>query len=243
MNRIRRVPVKLTGLLLLVLSGIMTGDFLDDFESYSPGQGPESSGNWLREESGGYALVTEQGDNQVIEAFFPDSSYIGYLCTAAGFWGDGSVSMDFSPDGTGSLVNVLARLQITTGEAYVAGVIVFLQPFTYSYIGYISITGEYELLHSGFGPTVTPGSWVNVGLTLQGVSPVTLTLHINGQQAAQAVDSQYNLGAGLSGFALLYEAETPVILCDNFSAVLGPQALIPSTFGAIKALLGTEGVQ
>lgn len=228
--------MKLTGLLLMALAGLVQGDFLDDFESYSPGQSPESSGNWFREESGGYTLVTALAGNQVIEAFFPDSSYIGYLCSAAGFWGDGSVSMDFAPDGTGSLVNVLARMQVMTGEAYVAGVIVFLQPFTYSYIGYINVMGDYELLYSDFGPSVAPGAWVNVRLTLEGSSPVTLTLHINDQQAAQVVDSQYNLGAGLSGFALLYQGMAPTIFCDNFHVVLGPQALTSATFGAIKAL-------
>ncbi len=229
--------MKLAGLVLMVLTGLVFGDFLDDFESYTPGDDPESSGNWTREETGGYTLVTEQGGDQVIEAFFPDSAYIGYLCTAAGFWDNGSVSMDFNPNGTGSLANVVARLQITTGEAYVGGVIVFLQPFSYAYIGYVSVTGDYELLYSGYGPTVTPDDWVNVRLTLQNVgSDVELTLNIDGEQTAQIVDSQYRLGGGLSGFALFYQEEIPSILADNFQVILAPQTLRAATFGAIKAV-------
>jgi len=222
--------------LLVAFSGLVQGDFFDDFQSYQPGQGPESSGNWVREENGGYVLVTAQGENQVVEAFFPDSTYLGYLCTAAGFWADGSVSMDFSPDGTGSLVNVLARMQITTGEAYVGGVIVFLQPFTYAYIGYVNVAGDYELLYSDFGPTITPGTWVSVGLTAENIDPVTLTLHINGQQAAQVLDQTYLLGSGLSGFAMLFEGGMPSILADDFQVVLTPQGLETMTFGAIKAV-------
>jgi len=228
--------MKKTLLLLAAFSGLVQGDFFDDFQSYQPGQGPESSGNWIREENGGYALVTTQGENQVIEAFFPDSTYLGYLCSAAGFWAYGSVSMDFSPDGTGSLVNVLARMQITTGEAYVGGVIVFLQPFTYAYIGYVNVAGDYELLYSDFGPTITPGTWVSVGLTAENIDPVTLTLHINGQQAAQVLDQTYLLGSGLSGFAMLFEGGMPSILADDFQVVLTPQGLETMTFGAIKAV-------
>jgi hypothetical protein len=223
-------------LLLAVLSALAGADFFDDFQSYQPGQDPESSGNWIREESGGYALVTSQGGDQVIEAFFPDSSYLGYLCSAAGFWADGSVFMDFSPDGTGSLVNVLARLQITTGETYVGGVIVFLQPFTTAYIGYVNAAGEHELLYSDFGPMITPGTWVNVGLTVENTDPVVLTLHINGQQVAQVNDQVYRLGSGLCGFAMIYEGELPSIHADDFQAVLSAQGLETTTFGAIKAV-------
>lgn len=228
--------MKTAALLLVILSGHLFGDFFDDFQSYQPGQDPGSSGNWIREEYGGYVLVASQGENQVIEAFFPDSTYLGYLCSAAGFWADGSVSMDFSPDGTGSLVNVLARLQITTGEAYVGGVIVFLQPFTYAYIGYVNTTGDYELLYSNFGPTITPGTWVNVGLTVENSDPVLLTLHLNGQQAAQVTDPVYRLGSGLSGFAMIYEGEIPSIFADDFQVVLSAQGLEIMTFGAIKAV-------
>lgn len=223
-------------LLFVLLSSLAGADFFDDFQSYEPGQGPESSANWIREESGGCALVTSQGGDQVIEAFFPDSTYLGYLCSATGFWEDGSVFMDFCPNGTGSLVNVLARLQITTGETYVGGVIVFLQPFTTAYIGYVNAAGDYELLYSDLGPTITPGAWVNVGLTVENTDPVVLTLHINGQQVAQVNDQVYRLGSGLCGFAMIYEGELPSIHADDFQVVLSAQGLETTTFGAIKAV-------
>ncbi len=229
------VPMKSTLFAVCMLTCLAYGDFLDDFESYQPGESLESSGNWEREPTGGYALVAVQEGNQVAEAVFTDSTHIGYLCTAAGFWNDGSVAMDFSPDGTGSLANVLARMQITTGEAYVAGVVVFLQPFTYTYIGYINITGDYELLYSGFGPSLPPGAWVNLKLALEGDGPVTLTLYTDGQQTAQVVDSQYSLESGLSGFALLYEGSVPSVCCDDFQVLLGPQSMEAATFGAVKA--------
>lgn len=230
--------MKHTVLLLIALSGLVWGDFFDDFQSYQPGQGPESSGNWIREESGGYAIVTSQGEDLVVESFFADSTYLGYLCPAAGFWADGTVSMDFSPNGTGSLANVLARMQIATGETYIGGVLVFLQPFTYAYIGYVNLAGEYELLYSDFGPTITPGTWVSVGLTVENTDPVVLTLHINGQQAAQVLDQIYLLGSGLCGFAMNYEGEVevPTIYGDDFQVVLSPQSLEAATFGAIKAV-------
>lgn len=228
--------MKNAALFLVVLSGLVRGDFFDDFQSYQPGQGPESSGNWIREESGGYAVVTSQGEDLVVESLFTDSTYIGYLCSAAGFWSDGTVSMDFSPDGTGSLANVLARMQIATGETYVGGVLVFLQPFTYAYIGYVNLSGEYELLYSDFGPTLVPGDWVNVGLTVENADPVVLTLAIDGGQVAQVADSTYLLGSGLCGFAMNYEGEVPVISGDDFQVVLSVQGLVNDTFGAIKAV-------
>ena len=228
--------MKLGLCILALLAVLVRGDFLDDFESYSPGQDPDTSFDWVREPFGGHVLVTPQGDNQVVQAFFPDSAHIAYLCAGAGFWENGSVSMDFSPAGNGSFVNVFSRMQIITGEAYVGGVVMTLQPFTFSYIGYISVTGDYELLHYGYGPSVPPGAWVNVELQTEGTGPVTLTLLTNGQQAAQVTDSQYNLGMGLSGFALLYEIEAPTIFADNFQVILSPQSLTPATFGAIKAL-------
>lgn len=225
-------------LLVMAFAALAAGDFFDDFQSYQPGQGPESSGNWIREESGGYAVVTSQGGDLVVESLFTDSTYIGYLCSAAGFWNDGEVSMDFSPDGTGSLANVLARMQIATGETYIGGVVVFLQPFTYEYIGYVNLSGEYELLYSDFGPTLIPGDWVSVGLSVENTDPVILTLFINGEQTAQVADSTYLLGSGLCGFAMNYEGgvEVPTIFGDDFLVVLGAQGLETATFGAIKAV-------
>lgn len=228
--------MRMLSLTVLIAVGLTTADFLDDFESYTPGQDPDTHFNWTREPAGGHVLVAAQGDNQVVEAFFTDSAYIAYLCPGAGFWEDGSVSMDFSPSGNGSFVNVFARMQLLTGEGYVGGVVMTLQPFTFSYIGYIDLTGGYELLHYGYGPSVPPGEWFNLRLELEGQDPVILTLFADDQEIAQAVDSQYLLGPGLSGFALLYEMETPTVFADNFHVVLSPQAMVSATFGSIKAM-------
>jgi len=226
-----------------VLVCFASGDFLDDFESYQPGERLESSGWWLRVPTGGYARAAVLEGNQAAEAVFGDSSYIGYLCTAAGFWDDGSVAMDFSPEGSGSLAAVLARMHIPTGGAYMAGMTVLVQPFTYTYIGYINISGDYELLYSGPGPLLPPGGWMNLRLELEGNGPVTLTLYINGQETAQVVDSQYSLGLGLSGFALLYEGSVPTVFCDNYQVLQGFQSLARSTFGAVKTLFLRGGAE
>jgi hypothetical protein len=223
-------------LILVAVAGLVRGDFFDDFESYALGEDPDVSYSWEREPSGGQVLVTEQGDNQVAEAFFPDSTHIAYLCSGAGFWDNGSVEIDFSPNGSGSFTNVFARMQLLSGEAYVGGVTVFLQPFTYAYIAYINVSGEYELLYSDFGPSIFPGSWVNVDLHVEGYDPVILTLYTNGQEVASVIDSQYILGSGLSGFALFYEEEKPVVYLDNFRVTLTAQALQATTFAAVKAL-------
>ncbi|MBN2587207.1 MAG: hypothetical protein JXR55_07930 [Candidatus Fermentibacteraceae bacterium] len=227
--------MRIAALALAMMTGLGLGDFLDDFESYSPGEDPDISPDWSREPGGGYVLVAENGGNQVIEAFFPDSAYIGYLCDGADIWGDGSVSMDVSVTGSGTLMTVIARLQLFSGEAYVGGLIVWFQPFTYAYIGHVSMTGEYELLYSGTGPTMTPGTWSNVRLELEGENPVTLALYLDDQPAAQVQDSTYNLGPGLSGFALIYDSAVPSVLADNFEVVLAPQAMEAMTFGALKA--------
>lgn len=228
--------MRVAALILVAAVTAVCADFLDDFESYTPGQDPDESFNWMREPTGGHVLVVEQGENQVVQAFFPDSAYIGYVCSGAGFWDDGSVAMDFSATGSGMLMNVFCRMQITTGDLYVGGVVVFLQPFTYAYIAYVNPMGEYELLYNGYGPTVTPDTWVNVKLLAEGEDPVTLTLFANGQQMGQATDTQYRLGAGLSGFAFLFEGDTPLIHADNFQVLLGPQGLIPSAWGTLKGL-------
>ena len=114
---------------LVLLAASASADFTDDFEAYTPGQDPEASGNWLRAEYGGHALVALQGGDQVLEAAFEDSLVVGYVCTAAGTWDDGSVGMSFSPDGDGAYCCVLARM-VETGEAYAGGVVTVMQPFT-----------------------------------------------------------------------------------------------------------------
>jgi len=228
--------MKVVFLILPVLAGFLSADFTDDFESYAPGEDPDVSFSWEREPSGGQVIVSVQDENQVVEAFFPDSAHIAYLCSGAGFWENGSVGMDFSPTGSGSFVNVFARMQILSGEAYVGGVTVFLQPFTYAYIAHIDISGDYEILKSEFGPSIVPGSWTSIQLQLEGDGPVSLTLYVDGQPTVQTVDSQYALGTGLSGFALMYEGEVPVVLADNFQVLLAPQVLQAETFGAIKAI-------
>jgi hypothetical protein len=223
-------------LILVIMGTVAAADFLDDFESYTPGQDPEASGNWMRDPFGGHAWVVDQEGDQVLEAAFEDSLIIGYLCTAAGFWDDGSVSMSFGPDGDGCFCSVLSRLQITTGETYAGGIMVTMQPFTYGFIAYINAQGDYELLWSGFGPIMMPGDWVDVELEVSGNGPVELTLLCNGEQAGTAADSVYDLASGLSGFALLYQEAEPVIFSDDFEVVLDPVDLAPRTFGEIKTL-------
>lgn len=227
--------MKFTLVIIALTAGFASGDFLDDFESYAPGDDPDISYSWEREPSGGQFLVTTQGENQILEAFFPDSAHIAYLCSGAGFWDNGSVEMDFSPNGTGSFVNVIARMQLLSGEAYVGGVTVFLGSLTYAYIASINISGEYELLYSDLGPIIAPGSWTNIRLHLEGDDPVALTLFIDDQQVAKVFDSQYCLETGLSGFAVFYEDELPTILADNFQVILAPQSLHAVTFAALKA--------
>lgn len=227
------------GVLLVVLAaGLAAGDFLDDFESYSVGEDPDASPDWSREPSGGYVLVAQDGGNKLVEAFFPDSAYTGYLCDGAGIWDDGSVSMDFKVTGSGTLVNVLARIQLFTGEAYVGGVVVWLQPFTFAYIGHVSVTGEYQLLYQGAGPSLMPDTWMDVRLELSGQGPVTLALYCDDVLQAQVDDDIYTLEQGLCGFAILYDDAEPSVSADNFQVVLTPQAMETMTFGAIKSVFG-----
>lgn len=229
--------MRLIIVMIIAAAGFASADFLDDFESYSQGEDPEVSPDWDREPSGGYTNVIGQGENQVLKAFFPDSAYIGYLCQGAGFWTDGSVSMDFSPIGNGSFSNVFARMQLMTGEAYVGGVTLYIQPISYAYIAYVNVSGDYELLYSGMGPGIIPGNWVNVKLEVEGTDPVTLTLYTNGVQAAQVTDTVHCLDSGLSGFALFYEASSPQqMYSDNFEVVFSPQSLQAMTFAAVKAV-------
>ena len=211
--------MKITLMIIAAAAFSAMGDFADDFESYTPGDHLESSPNWDKEPTGGYVQIAEQGGNKYGEAVFPDSVFIGYICEAAGFWADGSVEMDFAPEGAGSFANVYSRLDIIAGGSYAAGLTVFMGSFTYAYIAYINETGDYELLYSDLGPMVTPGTWVNVKLHTEGADPVALTLYINGEQTAKVYDYTHLLGSGLSGFALFYEDQQPAILADNFQVI------------------------
>lgn len=221
---------------LILMSAIVLGDFLDDFESYAPGQDPDISPDWSREPTGGYVLVTEDGGNQAVEAHFPDSAFIGYLCEGAGIWDDGSVAMDFNITGGSTLVSVLGRMQLFTGEAYVGGLAVWVQPFTYAYIAHVSATGEYDILYQEGGPSMPPDTWMNARLEMEGENPVTLSLYFDDALAGQAEDTAYVLGSGLSGFAMLYEEGVPEILADDFQVVLTPQTMRAMTFGSLKAV-------
>jgi len=223
-------------IVLAAVAFIASGDFTDDFESYSPGDLLEDSPNWDREPAGGYARITQQGSNKAAEALFPDSAFIGYVCEAAGLWADGSVEMDFSPEGVGSFSNVFSRMSITNGESYAAGITVVFGSFTYAYMAYVNAAGDYELLYYDLGPTVTPGSWANVKLHTEGTDPVTLTLFINGENAAKVFDYTHLLTEGISGFALFYQEDPPTILADNFQVILNQQSLGTTTLGALKAL-------
>lgn len=222
--------------MLCVFACFAQADFFDDFESYTIGEDPAVSSDWEREPTGGYALVTGQGENQVLQAFFPDSAFIGYLCQGAGFWEDGSVSMDFSPIGNGSYSSVFARMQLITGEAYAGGVTMYIQPISFAYIAYVNALGDYEILYSDMGPGIVPGNWANIRLQVEGTDPVTLTLYTNGEQAAQVTDYVHCLDSGLSGFALFYQNSLPQMYADNFQVTLSPQSLQTVTFAAVKAL-------
>ncbi len=211
-------------------------DFSDDFESFSPGDDISSSPSWDKAPVGGDAVVIEQSGNNCVNAVFSDSSFIGYVCTAAGIWKNGSVAMDFSPSGAGSFSNVYARLNPVSSDAYAAGLTVFMGTLTYQYIAYIKSEGNYEVLYSGMGPQISPGEWANVKLQVEGADPVTLTLYINGEQAAQAVDTNYLLQEGICGFALYYEGDEPSILMDNFEVIANPLSLAETSFGALKAM-------
>lgn len=227
--------MRFAAVLAALIAALAAGDFFDDFESYSVGDDPGDSPDWSREPAGGYVLVADDGGDQVIEAHFPDSAFVGYLCDGAGFWDDGSVSIEFSVTGSGVMVNVFSRMQLMTGETYVGGLIVWLQPFTFVYIAHVSVTGEYEILFQDGGPSMPPGTWADIRLEAAGSDPVTLTLYCKDQMAGQVEDSVHVLGSGLSGFACIYDDQVPTILADDFRVTETPQALLQGTFGAVKA--------
>ncbi len=228
-------------LFLLLIAGMSLGDFSDDFESYSAGQDPDISPNWTREPSGGSVLVVQEAGNKLVQSDFQDSTYIGYLCTGAGLWQDGSVSMRFRASGNGSLMNVLARMQISGGESYVGGIVTIFQPVTTAYIAHVSVTGDYEILGSYSGPSMPPGTWVEIRLELAGTGPSVLSLYCNDQLMGQVSDSTYDLAQGFCGFALLYQNSLPTIGADDFSVALDPQYLAMKTFAAIKRVFSSDG--
>ncbi|MDM7991705.1 MAG: hypothetical protein QUS11_00150 [Candidatus Fermentibacter sp.] len=223
---------------LVLLAASAAADFSDDFESYTPGQDPEASGDWLRSEYGGHAWVASLGGGQVLEAAFEDSLAVGYVCTAAGDWDDGSVGMSFSPDGDGAYCCVLARM-VTSGETYAGGLVTVMQPVTTAFLAYVNASGDFEVLWSGFGPFVSQGEWVDLEMTLEGSTDVVLTLYCDGSLAGTATDAVHALGPGLSGFAMLRDPEevVPGVSADDFEVVLDPSSLESRTFAQIKRLL------
>ncbi len=220
----------------MVLSGLVFANFTDDFESYAPGDDIESSTNWERNLDSGQCLVVENGTGNAAQAFFNDSTFIGYACTAAGFWADGSVGMDLSPQGVGSFSGVYARMDIMNGGSYTAGVTIVYGSSTYAYIAYANSEGGYDLLYSEAGPEITPGSSANVKLDVYGNDPVTLSLYIDGVRTAKIYDSTYLLDEGICGFVMFYNEEEPEITIDNFEVTASPQSFQSLTFGALKAL-------
>jgi hypothetical protein len=185
--------------------------------------------------------VVQEASNKLVQSDFQDSTYIGYLCVGAGLWRDGSVSMSFRVSGNGSLMNVLARMQLTGGEAYVGGIVTIFQPITTAYIAYVDATGSYEILGSYSGPSMTSDTWVNIRLELEGSDPAVLSLYCDDQLMGQVSDSTYDLGQGFSGFALIYQNALPSIGADDFSVVLNPQYLAMKTFAAIKRVFSSNG--
>lgn len=228
---------------LILLAASAAADFTDDFESYTPGQDPGSSGDWLRSGYGGHAWVVSQGGDQVLEAAFEDSLLVGYVCTAADTWDDGTVGMSFSPEGDGAYCCVIARM-VESGEAYAGGLVTVMQPFTTAFLAYVNASGDFELLWSGFGPFVQQGEWVDVEMVLEGSEDVSLALYCDGDLAGTAADAVYGLGPGLSGFAMLRDTEeaVPGVSADDFEVVTAPSSLESCTFARIKLVLG-DGVR
>ncbi len=223
-------------LVAMVLSGLVFADFTDDFESYSPGDDIEASSNWEKQPDGGQCLVVQNGTGNAAEACFNDSTFIGYVCTAADFWADGSVAMDISPQGAGSFSGVYARLNVMGGGSYTAGLTIFSGSYTYAYIAYANSEGGYDLLYSEPGPEITPGSSVNVKLDVEGNDPVVLSLFIDGEKVVSINDNTYLLDEGICGFVMFYNEEEPEIIIDNFEVTERQQSLRSLTFGALKAL-------
>ncbi len=67
-------------LFLAVAVSAARGDFFDDFESYQPGEDPAIPSTGPGNPQGA-RMVTVQGDEQVIEAVFPDSAYLPTYAT------------------------------------------------------------------------------------------------------------------------------------------------------------------
>ncbi len=57
--------MRIAAMALAMMTGLALGDFLEDFESFSPGQDPDVSPDWSREPSGGCVLVAENGGKKI----------------------------------------------------------------------------------------------------------------------------------------------------------------------------------
>lgn len=222
--------------ILSVVSGILTAaSFSDDFESYTPPADLASSAYWLHLSPSGNLLVSQEDENNIVETAWNGYNAVAYLCMGSVIWLDGEISTDIRFSGDNAIIGLMSRINVSTGECYLAGIYPLYPPVGATVIARIDSNGDYTILSNDYYYPMNEDTWYDVSFQVTGTDPVNLELSINGNVNSSCTDNTYLIGEGMSGLGGSFEGNEPMFYFDNFSVVDYAAALAGATFGGIKA--------
>ncbi len=218
--------------LFIVTVSLFASDFSDDFESFNTGDDISSSASWLNAINEGNFIVEAEGSNNVVESSWNGFDSILYAST--GSYSDGSVSADVKVSGSSAIFGLFARASVLNG-AYAGGITPIAPSLGITYIAYTPLSGEPIILEQNYISLVA-NTWYTLSFQVTGLSPVSLSVSIDGTTTSECQDNVYNLDSGFNGVVCGYEGAEPMFTFDNYVVDDYSTSLERVSFGSIKAL-------
>ncbi|MCK4816285.1 hypothetical protein KA005_10995 [bacterium] len=222
--------------LCILPSFFIAADFIDDFESYTPGDDLGDALYWLRLDPGGNLVAADDGGNGIVETVWNSYNYMAYVCLGSLVWSDGEISADVKFTGTEAVIGLLSRINGLTGECYIGGIYTVYPPIGATVIAYVNANGDFTILSNDYLYPLYTDTWYNVSFEVTGNGPVNLKVSIDGTVNSNIQDNTHNLDIGMAGLGGSYEGAAPMFYIDNFNVTDFSADLAGTTFGAIKAL-------
>lgn len=224
--------MKFVFFMFLVPVSLLASDFSDDFESFNTGDDISSSASWLNAINEGNFVIEAEGSNNVAE-----SSWDGFdsiLYASAGGYSDGSISADVKVSGSGAIFGLFARAHVLNG-AYAGGIAPIAPSLGITFIAYTPLSGEPIILQQDY-IYLAANTWYSLSFEVTGLSPVSLSVSIDGTTTSEYQDNVYNLDSGFNGVVCGYESSEPMFIFDNYVVDDFSTSLERVSFGSIKAL-------
>lgn len=221
---------------LILPAALVSANFFDNFDFYSPGDDLDNSPFWIKPDSCGNLIVSDDGGNMIVETVWNNYYSLAYFCSGSGMVSEGVIEAGMKFTGMETSCGLLARINESTGESYFGSIYSAYLVIGVTVISYIDENGNCTTLVNDYYYPLNENTWYTVSFEVTGNDPVELSLSVNGIENSTCQDTTYNLSAGMAGLGSAYNGIIPVFCIDNFSVADYAADLTTVTFAGIKAL-------